>query len=130
MKVGWLYTCYMCSCPMNVYCIFDEMSTFKYFRSFAGHRRFCLENNVFLYKFFGLKVKRVCYGCYKVKKPNLAMREIGKRTPFINNSKTREDIYNWFSDFNEFLMKKDLDLCLLPKIHQRNVPGLSLLIKF
>lgn len=129
MKVGWQYTCHMCSCPMNIYVIFDNITNYRYLKSFAGHnRQFTLENNMVLYKFFGLKVRRVCFGCYTTRKPNLFKREIGTRTPFVNISRTREEIYNWFSDFNEFLNKNDIELCLLPKVHQRYVDGLSILL--
>ena len=120
----------MCSNPMNVYVTTDRRDeTFlRDMRSFCGHRKLDLINNTFIFKFFGLRIKRVCWGCYKTPVPNTLTREIGVRKKFMNHSISRKQLYEWFKDFHEFRQRKDLDLCILPKEHQSGVRALAILL--
>ena len=40
---------------------------------------------------------------------------------------SREDVYNWFKDFNDFCYRPDLDLCLM-KNATFHIPGLTVVV--
>lgn len=70
--------------------------------------------NTKIYKFFGLKAMKVCYGCYLTEPHkrccNLRNRETGlSKTRFVTLSQSRESLYKWFESFNRYLNRPDAD---------------------
>ena len=75
-----------------------------------------------------MKLRRVCFACYFSPKNHLNFlrkREIGKDSKQDRlRSKTREELYEWFEDFDMYRKRKDIDECLMPKLGV--VPGLNI----
>jgi len=120
MFVKWEYVCYECRCPMDLTLVIHEplgqfmrdYGTWCYLRPFT----LCL--NTSHYKFYGLKVRRVCASCFsKPKRVSIVDRESGikkiRRREEV--SRTREEVHEYFSDFVEFRKRKDLEMCIVDK---------------
>jgi hypothetical protein len=72
-----------------------------------------------MYKFYGLKVKRVCSWCFQEKikyNPRIdALRQTGmiRHIKFENKSKSRERIGAWFYMFERLMKKNRLSDCIV-----------------
>ena len=116
-KVQWTATCHVCQNPLDVRLYpkhsYDEF--LSYILKFKIMYPFVLINNTSIYKFFGLKVRKVCISCY-VREPQrtnlvtLTQREVsGKRIRIRTDSKSPREIYNWCDSFNRFINKPNLN---------------------
>lgn len=136
LDVTWQNVCYCCYNPLDIKCIIRGVDSnfVDAYLSFCGHRPFRLTLNISFYKFFGTKVKKVCYACYctlklRCKHKFIMNHEIGKNASMrYPVSVSKHEIYDWFYDFTQFLGRKDLDQCLLPMEDQNVVCGLRLLL--
>ena len=138
--VTWQYKCYECQCPLNISIqlkYVDENSKigdfFKHISTWAYYKPlFHLMYNISMYKVYGSVVRRVCPECYETPcKINLCRRETGQKyqKPKRNKlSKTSQEIYDWFSRFDEFRKKGDLDSYLVKPDKYRDVLGLKYLL--
>ena len=138
-EVNWEYTCYECECPLNVKLVITSNLLNVFFRdygSWAYLKSFCLCHNTVYYKFYGLCVKRVCVTCFHCpKRPNLVDREHGikrirtDRREYWIQSKSREQIYEYFSEFAAFRNRRDLEICIVDEWKRKEVCGLKLFWK-
>ena len=117
-KVRWKYCCYECGIPLCIHYelknidineFVDTLITFKKFRPTLWYGQH------FYYKFYGLKLKRVCFVCFngfsKVNLSSLRAREIGKK---IRVEKTPKFVlYEWYKSFDRFLRRPDRQEYLL-----------------
>jgi hypothetical protein len=68
-----------------------------------------------IYKFFGLKVRRVCICCYEGRPERVPInmlnrREVmGKQIRIRSGSKSDRQIYDWFESFNRFINRPDIN---------------------
>ena len=139
-SINWQYTCYQCNCPLNVSVdlkyseenrqiseFFKHISTWAYYKP-----TFHLVNNVSIYKIYGSVVQRVCYECYDTPcKIDLRKRETGQmyHRPKKNiYSKTKDEIYEWFSRFDEFRKRGDLESFIVKPSKYRDIRGLKYLL--
>jgi len=110
----WRNKCYQCGRPIFLY--FDmyeyhneEEEIIHKFNEFKKILPFSLYHNDICYKFYGLKLTKVCYSCYENKllySPKVQMlREIGQRVKFMHKSytKTEQEIKNWNRLFMRYL---------------------------
>ena len=128
-RVGWTKKCYECENPINVKAELQNFQTFFYLRNFATHRPFCMIGNLPMIKYYGnMKCKRVCFACYFSPRnhlDHLRQREIGKvRKVDRLYSKTRDEMYEWFNDFDRYRKRADIEDCLMP--HLGTIPGLNI----
>jgi len=128
LRINWTNNCYECKNPINVKVFLETFKTFFYMRNFATHKPFCMFGNSSMIKYYGnMKCRRVCLACYFSPRNHLDYiknREIGKmRKPDRLRSKTRQEIYEWFEDFDRYRKRKDIKDCLMPKLG--TVPGLN-----
>jgi hypothetical protein len=125
MFVMWDYVCYECQCPMDLTLGIQELDVDVFFRDYGTWcylRPFSLCLNTSYYKVYGLNVRRVCMSCFnKPRRVSLVTRECGikKFQSREVRSKTREEVYEYFSNFVAFRKRKDLDLCIVDE-HKRN----------
>ena len=129
LPVRWDKKCYECGNPINVSLNIENFRTFFLLRNFATHKPFCMLGNCPMIKYYGnMKLRRVCFACYFSPKNHLNFlkkREIGKvRKQERLHSKTREELYEWFEDFDRYRKRKDIDDCLMPRLGV--VPGLGI----
>ena len=129
LRVNWAKKCYECENPLNVKLKIENFKSFFLLRNFATHKQFCMLGNCEMIKYYGnMKLRRVCFACYFSPRNHLnflKQREIGKtRKPDRLRSKSSEEIYEWFEDFDKYRKRKDINDCLMPKLG--NVPGLSI----
>lgn len=129
LRVEWSKKCYECGNPVNVEAILQNFKTFFYLKNFATHKPFCMIGNLSMIKYYGnMKCRRVCFSCYHSPRnhiDHLRQREIGNvRKPVRLESKTRQQIYEWFEDFDRYRKRKDIKDCLMPKLS--SVPGLNI----
>lgn len=132
MLVKWKHVCYECQCPLDIRLVIVEPNLNLFFRDYGSWcylRPFSVCRNVSYYKFYGLQVKRVCVSCFdRPRRVSVVKRESGlreKRSCEVR-SKTREDIYEYFSDFVAFRKRKDLDTCTVEKHKRKSVCCLEL----
>lgn len=128
LRINWTNNCYECKNPITVEAFLETFKTFFYLRNFATHKPFCMFGNSSMIKYYGnMKCRRVCLACYFSPRNHLDYlknREIGKmRKPDRLRSKTRQEIYEWFEDFDRYRKRKDIKDCLMPKLG--TVPGLN-----
>jgi len=128
LRINWTNNCYECKNPITVKVFLETFKTFFYMRNFATHKPFCMFGNSSMIKYYGnMKCRRVCLACYFSPRNHLDYiknREIGKmRKPDRLRSKTRQEIYEWFEDFDRYRKRKDIKDCLMPKLG--TVPGLN-----
>ena len=111
-NVRWKHCCHECGIPLCIQYelknidkneFVDALITFKKFRPITWYGQF------FYYKFYGLKVKRVCFVCFngfsRVSLSSLRNREIGKK---INVGKSPKIVLlEWYKSFDRFLRRPD-----------------------
>ena len=129
--VKWDYTCYECCCPMGVKLVLCGDDTFfRDFGSWAYLKPYHLYMNTSIYKFYGLRLRRVCISCYfNPKRVNIRDRETGIKRVVRGDeerSKSYDDIKEYFEDFVQFRQRKDLDMCLVDEWKQMYVGGLDI----
>ena len=132
--VNWEYTCYECACPLNVQIAVKEKNLKIFLRDYGSWsylRRFCLCLNTVMYKFYGLRVRRVCFSCYcNPKRPSVVNRECGikmVRSSCDVECKTYKEIYEYFEDFVAYRKRKDLEECIIDRKKRTSVCGLELI---
>lgn len=132
MLVNWDHLCYECQCPMDLTLVIKEPTINLFFRDYGTWcylRPFSLCYNTSHYKFYGLKVKRVCISCFiNPRRVSLVDRESGinRVRHRVNRSRTCEEVYEYFSDFIEFRKRKDLDMCIVDEYKRDSVDCLEL----
>jgi hypothetical protein len=103
---------------------FRDFETWAYLRMY-----FTLVYNTHMYKFYGLKVRRVCLTCYfEPKRVNLCDRETGIKRVVrgdYERSKSCDEIKEFFEDFVQFRKRKDLEDCIVDEWKRLEVPGLD-----
>ena len=129
LRVKWDKKCYECGNPIDVKLKIENFRSFFLLRNFATHKPFCMLGNCPMIKYYGnMKLRRVCFACYFSPKNHfsfLKQREIGKvRKQDRLRSKTSQELYEWFEDFDRYRKRKDIDDCLMPKLGV--VPGLNI----
>ena len=115
--VEWKNVCYLCQNPVNIkVCPYVPSEKFvECFRVFKELRPIMFIHNLSIYKFFGMKIRRVCMSCYegqpeRVPVRYLMLREItGKQMRVSSGSKTAVELRDWFRAFNDFMNRSDLD---------------------
>jgi len=116
-RITWKHRCYLCQNPLDVQ-IQPTLPTTWFIiclRTFKQLYPFGFINNLSIYKFFGLRVRRVCICCYegrpeRVPVNMLNRREVlGKKIRIRSGSKTERQLYNWFEAFNRFINKPDIN---------------------
>ena len=113
-NVGWNQCCYMCDAPMGLYFVPKVPSKRFYGRLVNFMKLSPLKNmqyNSPMYKFFGLRVRRVCAGCYYHRpRVNIAKRETGQCRPRQRNlSISKTELYRWCESLNRYLNRPDAD---------------------
>lgn len=123
-SASWKYTCYECNRPLCVYFTLGEavdkydfvvsLFTFRTFKPIQSH------GQLFFYKFYGLKARRVCYCCFKgIFRPSftqLKKREIGKKIMYCNKRDELKVFYEWLKDFDRFFRRTDKHLYMLENL--------------
>jgi hypothetical protein len=118
---------------MGIQVVVRDESLDKFLRDFGTwayiKRHFILMYNSSIYKFYGLKVRRVCLTCYfDPKRVNLRDRETGIKRVVRGEeerSKSCDDIKEYFEDFVQFRKRKDLEDCIVDEWKQMDVYGLD-----
>jgi len=113
MSFKWKHKCFQCDRPVAVYFSMNgDYGLIRPFVNFYSKVPLSYKYNDMYYKFYGLKVKRVCYGCFKDKlkfNPRIeAQRSIGQPVQLRpkNYAKTQEQIELWNSLFREYLKNR------------------------
>lgn len=113
MSFKWRHKCFQCDRPVDVYFSMDgDYRLIAPFFLFHSRVPLHYQHNKMYYKFYGLKVKRVCYGCFSNKlnfNPQVDLqRRIGMRVQFLpkNYAKTSEEIENWNKMFSRYLKNR------------------------
>jgi hypothetical protein len=111
--------CKICNNPLNPYIKSNDFEIRKIIRKYRKINPIFICNNDCFYKFFGLKLKRVCYSCFvRFKKPSMANirdREIGAIKDLQEHkplSLSSTEIYTWFINLQNYV-KRHLKNCLL-----------------
>jgi hypothetical protein len=119
MLLKWEYVCYECQCPLNLTLTIKESKLKLFLRDYGTWcylRPFSLCKNTSHYKFYDLKVKRVCASCFSNPiRVSLVERESGIKKIYKREerSKTHQEIYEYLSDFMTFRKRKDLGICIV-----------------
>jgi hypothetical protein len=113
MKVTWDSRCACCNNPLNImiitYSLFEDLLWDAYNSLYPVK----FENNISMYKFFGIKAKKVCKSCFKDLKKvrcykNIKLREIGKKMPQMEKSHDQEFIKEWFFKIEHFSKRPNI----------------------
>jgi len=118
-KLFWLHNCYQCECPLDIHYFFETSHDFKLFLKYKTIFPLFLKSNRTMYKFYGLRVHRVCAWCFHTKiryNPRIdALRQIGviKNICPKSKSKTKDRIGAWFYMFERLMKKNRLSDCLV-----------------
>lgn len=102
MYLKWTSVCYKCEAPLNPRLMARGHVNKSFIRAYSRIRPIFLDNNEMYYSFIGLKLHRVCYGCFlckvKIQPKSLRCREIGHIKNFAPRSKakTTSEITQWF----------------------------------
>ncbi len=102
MYLKWTSVCYKCEAPLDPKLLSRGRVNREFIRVYRKIRPIHLCNNLVMYSFVGLQVKRVCYACFKNKvkigPKSLRLREIGqlKHLAPRSKSKTQTEIVQWF----------------------------------
>ena len=116
-NIRWMNNCFLCGCPLDIRIIPDDPSDL-FMRRLSNFIQLMPINflmNTQIYKIFGLKARKVCYGCYlsePYKNPLciLRNREVGaSRFKIKTISLSRSSLYSWFESFNRYLNRPDAD---------------------
>lgn len=109
MSIVWDYRCYQCHNPINLRFEYETEDQVDAFIKFKKQLVFSTVHNSMFYKFYGLKVKRVCYSCFSnkihVSPKILRDREIGLKVKMVDKSysKTENNIFLWNRLFRRYL---------------------------
>jgi hypothetical protein len=112
MYLKWINECYSCSCPLNPRIHTNDVYERNTIREYRKIRPIFMFNNEEYYKFFGSKLKRVCYPCflnsYKIHPSTLRKREYGmlKQIYKTPKSKTKEELLYWFEGLKRHLSRR------------------------
>jgi hypothetical protein len=121
-NVNWINTCFLCECPLDIRILPDDPSDL-FMRRLTNFIQLMPINflmNTQIYKFFGLKARKICYGCYMSephKNPlcKIRNREIGVgRFRIKTISQSTWSLYSWFESFNRYLNRPDADDYVVP----------------
>lgn len=121
-NVNWINTCFLCGCPLDIRILPDDPSDL-FMRRLTNFIQLMPINflmNTQIYKFFGLKARKICYGCYMSephKNPlcKIRNREIGVgRFRIKTISQSTSSLYSWFESFNRYLNRPDADDYVVP----------------
>lgn len=102
MYLKWTAVCYTCEAPLDPKLMAKESTARHFIKEYRKIRPIFLDNNMTMYSFMGLKLKRVCYACFvnkvRVQPKLLRLREIGhlKHLAPRSISKTQTEIVQWF----------------------------------
>lgn len=102
MYLKWTAVCHTCEAPLDPRLLTRGRVNKAFIQAYKKIRPLHLYNNLTMYSFVGLKVKRVCYACFlnkvKIGPKSLRSREIGHIKHFAprSKSKTRIEIVQWF----------------------------------
>lgn len=116
MYLKWNSICYKCEAPLEPKIIVKGDLNKSFLYKYKQIRPIFMGNNCTFYSFVGLKLKRVCYSCFKNKvkiQPKLLRyREIGHIKNFAPRSKakTREEIVLWFDGLLRSAYKNNLNI--------------------
>jgi hypothetical protein len=103
--------CFNCNAPLNPYIKSNNYEVRELIRKYRRINPIWLYNNEMFYKFYGCKLKRVCFSCFThVKKPSikqLLSREIGKTKNLTVQplSLKKEDILFWYQSLHRYVSK-------------------------
>ena len=114
MRVRWFGYCACCRNPLDVHLYPQNFYEDLLYDSYNNIRPKNFENNVSMYKFYGLKTRKICLACYKTQKLLKPYKvrcdfEIGRPLPKYPVSATQEDIKEWFFKIEEFSKRDDVD---------------------
>lgn len=128
MNVKWEHVCYTCRCPLNIYVEtkFDRKILNRLI-NFYNLRPIDFSMNTPMFKFFGLKVRRVCVGCYYCKPIiDIRKRECGLpgATKKHRLSKSFKEVYEWFESCSRFLWRSDAEEYFPEKLDYKRIPGI------
>ena len=133
-SVSWAFTCHECECPIDVSCVIKDRNYNLFIRDFTTWcylKPFSIACNTYIYKFYGMSLKRVCMSCYYCpKRINLCSREIiGRSVKFKKcpyQSKSKQELYDYFESFFEFRKRKDLEICIVEEKKRKYLLGLMM----
>ncbi|QIG59728.1 hypothetical protein [Dishui Lake phycodnavirus 3] len=118
-KLFWKHECYQCECPLDVHYHFESYREFKQLIKYKYMFPLYLKLNRTMYKFYGLRVRRVCKWCFQDKVTYNPRKDALRQIGVIRNicprskSKTKEEIGAWFYMFQRFMEKNRLSECLV-----------------
>lgn len=136
MKIEWYHKCFMCGAPLD-FMVNIPGEHLEAFYTYSNYKPITFIGNISYKKIIGLNQRRLCLCCFLHKKMkimpgpgDLMKRETNGKTKFLSLKRpplSQQDAYTWFSEFNDFLNRKDLEDCLL-KNANFSVPGLSVIV--
>lgn len=115
MYLKWTSVCYRCEAPLEPRVVIHGRINKTFFWAYTHIRPIFLANNSQYYSFVGLKLKKVCYACFKNKvkigPKSLRCREIGHIRNFAPRSKakTETEIVQWFDGLLRRAYKNNLN---------------------
>lgn len=98
MYLKWTSVCYKCQAPLEPRCMARGYVNKSFIQAYRYIRPIFLGNNSMRYAFVGLKVQRVCHGCFtcKVGPKSIRDRELGLRVRHVSRAKSSTEIVQWF----------------------------------
>ena len=136
MKIEWYHKCFMCSAPLD-FMVNIPSEHLEAFYTYSKYKPITFIGNISYKKIIGLHQRLLCLRCYVHKKMkiipgplDLMKRETSGTCKFLTSTRpplSQRDAYIWFSDFNEFLKRKDLDECLM-KNAAFTITGLAIIV--
>ena len=102
MYLKWTTVCHKCEAPLDPKLMARSSLDKHFIKEYRKIRPIFLDNNLTMYSFVGLELKRVCYACFvnkvKIQPKLLRLREIGhiKHLAPRSISKTQTEIVQWF----------------------------------
>lgn len=98
----WYSVCHKCNAPLEPRFVANCYTKKMFIKEYKKIRPIFLDNNIIMYTFVGLELKRVCYACFvnkvKINPKLLRFRETGQLKHFAprSKSKTQSEIVHWF----------------------------------
>lgn len=112
MNLKWTSVCYKCNAPLHPSISNTTSKQRKFISYYKRIRPIFVINNQLRYSFVGEKVERVCYWCFRNAPKyifySLRSREIGKRAYVRSQSKTVNELCNWFDGLTREACKRGL----------------------
>lgn len=102
MYLKWTSVCYKCEAPLEPRVLARGHVNRSFIRAYNRIRPIFLGNNSMFYSFVGLKLERVCYGCFmdkvKIGPKLLRRRDIGQLVHIAPRSKAKtvQELTQWF----------------------------------